>query len=128
MPYLIITTYENDPTAEFLPGAEPVQSRRAVATLDEVRKECYREIRDDQSCQGVERARLTLAVEHLTDLGGTVGPLPDGTVIEVEQVGWSEIGEAVGYVVHGEASMEHNEIHDLLIAAYNAAQEKREER
>jgi hypothetical protein len=32
----------------------------------------------------------------LPESGGTVGPLPNGTVIEVEQVGWSELARLAG--------------------------------
>jgi hypothetical protein len=83
VPYIITTNrYLDDPTAEFLPGAKPGVSRRAVATLDEARDEVFRLWwqldADSTSAKAVD--------DLVTDQGGTVGPLPDGTVIEVERV------------------------------------------
>jgi hypothetical protein len=56
-----------------------VLSRREVATLEEARREAGRACLGSTSLdlRNVEQART------LPDSGGTVGPLPDGTVIEV---------------------------------------------
>jgi hypothetical protein len=32
-----------------------------------------------------------MGVDKLPESGGTVGPLPDGTVIEVRQIGWWQL-------------------------------------
>lgn len=63
-------------------------SRRAVATLDEARAV----IRDHVVNAGV--AHGTTA-DPITNSGGTVGPLPDGTVIEVRPVAVDELAGAV---------------------------------
>jgi hypothetical protein len=72
MPY-IVTTKRQQPTGHFERTIDPV-SRRAVATLETVLQ--Y------GSDQGWRRATVR-AVASLPESGGTVGPLPDGTVIEV---------------------------------------------
>lgn len=130
MPYVITTTdtrlHADDPTAEFQPGAKPVQTRRAVATLGEAQ---------DTTCQMVLAAHAATgqsfnrqwegwaATElYVDESGGTVGPLPDGTVIKVEPT-VNEFGrpDVRGYLRgwHFPASMDDAEILD----AYNAAQE-----
>jgi hypothetical protein len=54
-------------------------STRAVATLEEAHRIC-----DDAFAATGLGAHYTLVVPG--ESGGTVGPLPDGTVIEVERV------------------------------------------
>lgn len=91
MPYIITTTdtrlYADDPTAEFEPGAKPVQTRIAVATLEEARNLCL-----DLT---VRSWVSSVPIENITEAGGTVGPLPDGTIIEVRQVTTAELEDAV---------------------------------
>lgn len=105
MPYIIIT--RRDAHIEGL-GIECVAyARRAVATLDGARRECWRIVPDP--CPPSVKQRINgLAVS-----GDTVGPLPDGTVIEVERVSWNEIAATVPHV-HGNSHV------DRLIDAYNA--------
>jgi len=83
MPYVITThRHLDDPTAEFLPGALPGVSRRAVATLKEAIKSINDEIYHQE---GELRADQSMMIDDLPEAGGSVGPLPDGTEIEVER-------------------------------------------
>jgi hypothetical protein len=61
-------------------NAWQVVSRRAVDTLEEARE---RALSAGASTRDVLR--------NISESGGTVGPLPDGTVIEVEQVTWAAL-------------------------------------
>lgn len=71
MPYIIETTNG---------------SQIAVATLDEARERIVRIVAGTSRSQAVlDDARWTYA-DPLPDEGGTVGPLPDGTVMEVRKV------------------------------------------
>jgi hypothetical protein len=85
-------------------------SRRAVATLEEVQVLVSDAIYD----AGQKTTRDALPAFEIPESGGTVGPLPDGTVIEVEPVSKLYLGTAVPHDRH----MTENE----LLAAYNAAQ------
>lgn len=87
MPY--ITTIKKDvpkPGSAWLAGvtdeewAERNASRRAVATLEEARARFASGIFDDDD----DRIALLGQFDLLSDSGGTVGPLPDGTIITVE--------------------------------------------
>lgn len=84
-------------------------SRRAVATLEDSRHGAA-DIIEAALGDRVVAAQRALDVHEpapaicdtygdllhdahaLTGSGGTVGPLPDGTIIDVEQVGWHELG------------------------------------
>lgn len=89
MPYIIETRYDHEPAARRLEAAgyvgeafqlrHSVPTRTAVATLDEARKVVWGPLDWRGTC------------EHISESGGTVGPLPDGTVIEVRQVSLDEI-------------------------------------
>lgn len=100
MPFIVTTRREGR-----LPGKEndSAWSRCAVATLDEART--------------IMRAAQNSAPEEIivpfsiTESGGTVGPLPDGTVIEVEPVELSWLAaRAEGFLP------------DEIIADFNAKQ------
>lgn len=98
MPYIIKTkqlkTGTYDESRSGMPGpiqthTLPTLTQFAVATLDDAR-EYVQEITEgglpDESRQDI--TRLLLAARDLPDAGGTIGPLPDGTVIEVQRVTW----------------------------------------
>lgn len=84
---------------------EELTTRRAVATLDEAL---------DRSLVAREKWAT------LESDGGTIGPLPDGTVIEVERVRWSDINPDM------DADPQGPEDAEIELAAYNAAQDARE--
>lgn len=95
MPYIITTQWpSHDPSGKW---HYIVKSRRAVATLDE--------------------ARQAVFPHALPESGGTVGPLPDGTVIEVGPASEREMLDVIGVkfavTAHDSTS---------VIDAYNAAQ------
>jgi hypothetical protein len=89
MPYIVTTKRPVDAVDCGHPEAPrngwPV-SRRAVATLEE----SIRAVADAQTMAVGFTTGVTLP-----ESGGTVGPLPDGTVIEVERVGWFDVAERV---------------------------------
>lgn len=101
--------------------AEPPISRRAVATLDEMHRAVI---------VAAERVRAgrTVTADALAALssGGTVGPLPDGTVIEVAQtVSWggAPIGMARWLREEQGWSIPREMDDEQACAAYNAAQD-----
>jgi hypothetical protein len=70
-------------------------SRLAVATLEEARDATYNECvlawhRRDLSH---EIDRLMGEIRALPESGGTIGPLPDGTIIEVMPATWTRLYE-----------------------------------
>jgi hypothetical protein len=85
MPY-IVTTKQRVPNWDGVGDAPLMRGfRRAVATLEEARQSCVRALYAANAPQGdVSGPRLWTAAYELPESGGTVGPLPDGTVIEVE--------------------------------------------
>jgi hypothetical protein len=93
MPYIITTIRPQRRNPDDLAaGYEDVRSRRAVATLDEARERARTIVQG----QDWERHTITLgswcaSVRNLGESGGTIGPLPDGTVIEVERAHWYDI-------------------------------------
>jgi hypothetical protein len=84
MPYIITTRQVAKPPNERLAVSTLIHSRRAVATLEEARERAY-----------IEMAERGHAIDNVVppiidESGGTIGPLPDGTVIEVERVKYRE--------------------------------------
>lgn len=102
MPYIITTT---DPQHVCLTtpdrcGQEPLITRRAVATLEEAKfgqdsAQAILNAAFKDSYRHPEYDRLSDAVVKLLD-GGTIGPLPDGTVIEVERITWPALALSAG--------------------------------
>jgi hypothetical protein len=86
-------------------------SRRAVATLEEARDFIYSLCAETD----VDDERIADDIDRLPESGGSVGPLPDGAVIEVEQTTWRDLGW-VG------ATMPDSGIARSLTDAYNARQ------
>jgi len=105
MPY-IITTERTDVAAH---GGtfQNVLSRIAVATLDEARRITAREYREH-----VHRF-MGFDTRWITESGGTVGPLPDGTVIEVRRVNWIDLGVPLGSAMYPVSEAD-------ALAAFNA--------
>jgi hypothetical protein len=108
MPF-IITTTRHLPSMESHDTMEYVE-RRAVATLEEARTLASDAVYDAglKTVVDAEQA-FTIPVS-----GGSVGPLPDGTVIEVEHASWDDLVGADGW---GVSTTEAE-----VIAAYNDAQ------
>jgi hypothetical protein len=97
-----------------------VLSRLAVATLDEARDVAAATVQltwpGDSAPRDPRIGDAELAAERLPKQGGTIGPLPDGTVIEVERTGYAELWRLIG---RPEEIKYHN---DKVLVAYNAAQ------
>lgn len=97
MPYIITITLERlDATRE--------QTATAVATLEEAcgtaldvlaRSSLWDDPNDE--VQGQRYRELSAEMQSWTEHGGTVGPLLDGTFIEVEPIEWLEVYEALDF-------------------------------
>jgi len=135
MPYIVTTKAPTEPDAygrfkdAQADGRIGPLSRRAVATLDQARAYASEQVvqrsyrADDFNARAwgdLEQSAIDIA-EH----GGTIGPLPDGTVIEVEQVREAALYNAIRPslccptcgIQRSHVSGSH------LIDAYNAVQE-----
>jgi hypothetical protein len=90
MPYIIETHRTSTTWAGGIVPVPAETTRQAVATLEEARGSAgtvVNALPDD-----VERVRPFYdAIVDLSESGGTIGPLPDGTIIEVRQVDWESI-------------------------------------
>ena len=94
MPYIITTKPSMLHSHIDTPGV----TRTAVATLEEMRQKAFGAIdraskmdRDMNSDEQRADRGFRLAVRFDLDDGGTVGPLPDGTVIKVERAEWIDL-------------------------------------
>ncbi len=115
MPYIICV---NVPGC--LPEADPV----AVATLEDARYAARDAIETSAQCSDGDETDAIYETA-LSDLNGqwawifeegaTIGPLPDGYVIDVRPVSWAELASIAGF--HGPPQYD-NEREDL-INAYN---------
>jgi hypothetical protein len=107
MPYVVTTKRPPLSFDPFNPRATPERvSRRAVTTLEEARAAVITAL--------VELAAPPTAFS-IDESGGTIGPLPDGTLIEVERVHLSALYPKAMYGRAGEWRDEAK-----VIAAYNA--------
>jgi hypothetical protein len=79
------TSYHTPPCATCDDRCEVIVSRRAVATLEEAQRAAAEiTLPYALTVQPAEDKAMSAACSAITESGGTVGPLPDGTVIEVE--------------------------------------------
>lgn len=92
MPFTVTTKRPTRVDADDLASAyeDRVVSRRAVATLEDARRHV-----SYASC--LPSGRHTTNGHEITESGGSVGPLPDGTSIEVKPITWAEIRSALGH-------------------------------
>lgn len=86
-PYIVTTS---EPFDAAVHCTRPAFTRRAVATLDEAR-EVIRQIAWDRPPGQTPTPDDAMAIHALPESGGTVGPLPDGTVIEVEAATYDDL-------------------------------------
>jgi hypothetical protein len=101
MPFIITTKkgekYYADPYPDDLDGPDPHPV--AVATLDEARGYAvnvwYAAEPGDRDEHSLARRDACL---RIPESGGTIGPLPDGTTIEVERVEPSVLGLRAGLI------------------------------
>lgn len=85
VPYIITTTQPMP--IDGTPGDG--STRRAVATLEEAQETAH--VRAQSGGVSLVPAAVVLAIAGLPESGGTIGPLLDGTVIEVERVTWYRV-------------------------------------
>jgi hypothetical protein len=115
MPYVVTTKRRRQ---GFKVCGMDVLSRRAVATLDEATEALDAHMKS----AGANGDWRLVAICKVSESGGTVGPLPDGTVIEVERVEWDYLRRAVGAVGRRGATNDPMMVvrSDQLIAAFSA--------
>jgi hypothetical protein len=89
MPYIVTTKRELEDDGMGRAWFERV-SRHAVATLDEARETALRAVGERRDMYYCEME------DAVPESGGTVGPLPDGTVIEVEQRSRNWLADRLG--------------------------------
>jgi hypothetical protein len=111
MPY-VVTTKRPRPQEGGCGEILAVVSRRAGGTLEEAQAEAHRIV--NAQPHRLSDPLWNNAIEAWPKSGGTVGPLPDGTVIEVEPVEWYWLYDKSGYGRTSQAS------DDTVIAAFNA--------
>jgi hypothetical protein len=89
--------------------------RVAVATLPEAREAVSRALWRNGA--EPDSYRLVEQFDKFDASGGTVGPLPDGTVVEVEHVEWSRLREDIGQTGIDRALDDTD--HDDILNAFN---------
>lgn len=126
MPYIIETKRTANDVSQ---GYVVVTTRRAVATLDEAQNAAQLVI--DNGPPITSKATwqaLCGQVVTIGESGGKVGPLPDGTVIEVRRVLWSELAADLGIELrHDPPTQDGDYLHErqarelaAVIDEYNA--------
>jgi hypothetical protein len=123
MPYIIKTT----PSTIYAGRArnfDAFPTRRAVATLDDAFEAVASVIDAAEAARGdlpgPSRDAYMLDAANLPAGGGKLGPLPDGTVIEVEP--WTEVELAAATTMTYDEMMTWPA--DRIIAAFNAYNER----
>lgn len=123
-PY-IITTKDGPAPDQRDPGYDvwlERQSRRAVATLEEARHDAENIVIDALGVRDtMEASDDRFDARELPESGGTVGPLPDGTVIEVAPIILLDLAQAAGFHVCSRAGIDGYS-DQQIIDAYNAKQ------
>jgi hypothetical protein len=99
MPFIVTTKSRYNGANDL--GYSAVVSRQAVATLEEARRACLGAL-DAAHLHGSPVTVYRDAVD-LPESGGTVGPLPDGKVIEVLAVDDAEYARAIDAGMNGPA-------------------------
>lgn len=103
MPYIISTSLQEQQN-EHMAVKTPTGSK-AVATLDEAREAAYATVENQIATSGPSYASpddaqtMALAAAHIPAEGGTIGPLPDGTVIAVRPTDWLELAGLAGWTL-----------------------------
>jgi hypothetical protein len=120
MPYIVTTKRPAKVDHDEERAEREHVSRRAVATLEEARDFIYSLCAETD----VDDERIADDIDRLPESGGTVGPLPDGTVIEVEQGPDEEqmLRDLREWVGMHYAPMGHDDVARLWCDAYNARQ------
>jgi hypothetical protein len=118
MPYIITTKRPDErPSRVGHADDQRVTSRRAVATPEEA----TRVLRDAIS-RATRGLNTGATVRNDDDTPRTVGPLPDGTVIEVEHARWDHLREIALLAGFGPIVRDIGDGGQPIVDAYNAAQ------
>ena len=124
MPYIITTTPRptHDQLVARIDGVELPDTCTAVATLEEARGVAYPVVHaawPDATNGNSDEQRAhrwaVVAVHRLPESGGTIGPLPDGTVIEVRQVDRHDLHDLLGWPADVQGTT------GAMLAAFNAS-------
>lgn len=95
-----------------------------VATLEELEARLYNEVGGvhgesyEPLCATIED--LLLRLDSGEESGGTIGPLPDGTLIEVKFASWQQLGALMGTAQAVIDNLLDDNCHGEIIDAYNA--------
>jgi hypothetical protein len=120
MPY-IITTKQPEPLAPFDRPRDMIEtSRTAVATLDEAREDVVATVEIAEDPDGPRLDSLWEHAHGMDESGGTIGPLPDGTVIEVRQVSRDELADELPVSFFDARDWPATDA--AILAAFNGAQ------
>lgn len=98
MPYLITTSVDAHDDGLSV----DILLRRAVATLHNAHNRTWKMVSDSdmgRASMTVKGRKLLDEALSITEDGGTIGPLPDGTVIEVTRLDWLHIEKASGHYI-----------------------------
>jgi len=122
MPYIITTINPQGAAEQDSDGRSyyvPTSTRTAVATLDEARMVGVKALPAAMTIGGAgPNIAATKALYALPQAGGTIGPLPDGTVIEVEPVDYQTLTDAL----RGDYMTNASQSDADVVAAFNAQQ------
>lgn len=129
MPYIVTTKRPIGVSKSLAPACKA--SRRAVATLEEARANVQKIVAPAEKVKLMSPYRIrefTPFVQHalhLPESGGTVGPLPDGTVIEVEPITREAMLDDISFHAIGSPFLSDDQwpwSTENIIAAFNAKQ------
>lgn len=131
MPYIIETTFPDCGIGGCDKCARSTQTRVAVATVEQARDVAHNFVHAEYRAmypiradgQGGEHSDAqrshrwrNVEITKLPESGGTIGPLPDGTVIEVREMSYEDIAgipDGAELLADGDSGE--------IVAAFNAA-------
>lgn len=122
MPYIVSTSLHEDIPARPGMALKTPTGSQAVATLEEARESAYQEVVaqvNDTTHEGTPGDGLKDACCDLTESGGTIGPLPNGCVIDVRETDYDELANIAGEWIDPEGDLTASE-EARIIDAYNA--------
>jgi hypothetical protein len=117
MPYIVTTKRQTGGLYMSGEHHRVVVSRRAVATLEEAHRLVW-ELLPGESVMAHDDWRAAFMLKAaIPESGGTVDPLPDGRVIQIEQVGWPDLCARVQTRI-----ADPNPSQQAILNAFNAAE------
>jgi hypothetical protein len=124
MPYIVTTKQPDERTGSSGERSHvEFASRLAVATLEKARRIIIDAVTGTSRSAAVQYDALVNYADTVPESGGTVGPLPDGTVIEVEQADWSLLARSCDppLPIAGPAGSEWTEAEkQIILDTFNA--------